>query len=209
MINVRVSPALRTRLAQAAEANGKSLSREIEHRLAYSLSDNDIDRTFNDPETYAFFRLLAVVFDILKVNLGKKWHEHRFVFEEAVARTEQLFLYFEPLGERTIPVDAPMVKDLREMSSPEDVDELLRTEPGKLLTDIVPMAVWALEANLEGAEGDILDRIRPIAAILKTKLIAADMAGVAGDELVQGYVRGAQVLDRHCGDTDTSPEEPK
>lgn len=183
---IRFDPALKARIAEAAAKGQRSFSEEVALRLETSFGDHDVEQDFGDQDTYALCRLIASAFSEIKMNLGKAWFEHRLSFQKAAMAANEIMSYFEPTGTPLeYPDDAPLVEAMRAHSDPETFEKwrLAAADDPTLGKRSAQLAVWALERSLEGASGPHFDQLKPIARVLKSRLIAAEMAGAAGLDL--------------------------
>lgn len=87
-VAVRTTPALKSKLQAAAEAEGRSLTQEIEARLAASLAEDKPDRT---PETIRLLASVAADIERAEKVTGKRWHKNAVTWawvREAMASGE-------------------------------------------------------------------------------------------------------------------------
>ena len=71
-LNMKATFALRTQLEAAAELSGRSLSLEVEDRLAASFLPHDV--VFGSDETQALLRAIAGVVQVVEASTGKGWN---------------------------------------------------------------------------------------------------------------------------------------
>jgi hypothetical protein len=90
-------------LVAASKASGRSLSQEIEHRLARTFRDDkDIDRVFGNARNFAMMRLIASTADGLrKPNKKEGWLDDPDLFELAVQAIQTVLMLYKPPGERS------------------------------------------------------------------------------------------------------------
>lgn len=185
-VNVRVSPTTRAALEAAADASGVSLSREIERQLMRSL-DGDLERQFGNLETFALCRLIAITLKEVEQETGRPWFQHPWAFEHAQKAVAELLTYFRPVGEAVVPDDAPLLARLQAHGLTADEiasakEQLAAFAVGKRAAS---RAVFLVELSLDNEAGYRADELKGIAALLKARLIAADMAGEAHADLIQ------------------------
>src|SRR5262245_61672351 len=65
VVSIRMNTTLRSRLDRAAEASGRKLSSEIEHRLAASFAEDDMSTAmFGSSRNHAIAKLIVMVMDL-------------------------------------------------------------------------------------------------------------------------------------------------
>lgn len=113
MILARVSPELRDRLQAAADEEGHSLSREIEQRLAESISEPDrTEKSVGGRTTAEFLRGVAYLLRLTEHETGRRWWQDLFTFEDCRKTVDLWFARFRPSGRRIKPKWSPaMVRD--------------------------------------------------------------------------------------------------
>ncbi len=183
---IRFDPGLKARLTEAAKAARRSFADEVAFRLELSFGARDIEQEFGDLETYALCRLVASAFRDIKRQTGGSWFQQPWSFRHAKDALKQLFSYLEPVGDAVVPDDAPLLKRMKtEGFSDEAVaqakDQLGRFPLGAKAAD---MAMFLIETSLVNEHTHRAEELRPIATIIKARLIAADMAGEALKELL-------------------------
>jgi len=72
-LNMKTTLGLRSQLATAAEISGRTLSHEVEYRLAESFLPNEI--VFGSEETQALLKAMAAVVQVVEASTGKPWNE--------------------------------------------------------------------------------------------------------------------------------------
>ena len=76
-VGFRPTPGLKAFLDQAAEGNGRSVSKEIESRLERSFQS---DEAMGGPKLHALFRMLAAAANLVEARMGKEWSEDTETF---------------------------------------------------------------------------------------------------------------------------------
>ena len=71
-VGFRPTPGLKAILDQAAEVNGRSLSKEIESRLERSVQS---DEAMGGGRLYALFRMMGAAANLVEAGMGKEWSE--------------------------------------------------------------------------------------------------------------------------------------
>jgi hypothetical protein len=102
VIGARITPVLRAEIDQAAKANGRSLSDEIEDRLRRSLNlDADREKLFSkfgDKPTYAMCRLLAEIMREVSNSAGRKWLADPWTYDQVRAGIAAILSDLRPTG---------------------------------------------------------------------------------------------------------------
>jgi len=75
MVTTRMRDRLKASLEQAAAADQRSLSEEIEHRLEESLRLRELGMSFGRPELFWQMHLLGNVIRFVEKKTGKLWDE--------------------------------------------------------------------------------------------------------------------------------------
>lgn len=109
-LSARITVRARERLRAAAEANNRSMSAELEARLAHSFGREADLRDFGDDQTYALLRLVAEAIRDSEALVGKRWIEDPFSFD-LMAEVTRLFMGAlrpgGPSGKRSAPDTFP------------------------------------------------------------------------------------------------------
>jgi TraY domain len=75
-LNMRTTEAMRRRLEQAAEASGRSLVQEVEHRLERTFTqDEAFEATLGGKHNADLFRALTTATWLIEKGTGKQWSE--------------------------------------------------------------------------------------------------------------------------------------
>jgi len=112
-ITTRVTPATRAALEQAASANGRSLSQEIESRLADSTYD---DRDRKKPVRTLGELAKTVAEDVEQIS-GTNWLAHPFTAETTRSAIDRVLFHFGPRRDGEIPLPARIQESTRLMPS--------------------------------------------------------------------------------------------
>ena len=102
-ILARVSPETRDKLEAAAQESGWSLSREIETRLAASLTLPGDDQKWGGQDTYAFCRAIARLIRVERYVTQECWLQDRFTFDRIAKDIERLLHRLRPPGNPKVP----------------------------------------------------------------------------------------------------------
>ena len=103
--NTRITPELRGKLDQAAAGSKRSLSDEIEERLARSFAFQDESlKIFGSRQDYAACRLFADLMHRLFVATGRSWREDAWTADQLRAGVVRLLDALRPEGEAVQPV---------------------------------------------------------------------------------------------------------
>lgn len=86
-LNMRTSPVTRSRLESAAEANGWSLTQEVEHRLERTFAE---DRYRGGPRNSALFHLMLASATAIETANNAKWDEDVETFTSVKAAINRL-----------------------------------------------------------------------------------------------------------------------
>lgn len=102
--NTRITPELRGKLDQAAAGSNRSLSDEIEERLARSFAfEDEALKSFGSRQDYAVCRLLADLMRKLSVATGRSWREDPWTHEQLKIGIVRLLAALRPEGEAVQP----------------------------------------------------------------------------------------------------------
>jgi hypothetical protein len=125
-LSARLTTDTLNRLRAEAEANGVSISRELEVRLIQSFDERKADKDYGGPTTSALLRAIAEAFsrisiqasvvesnpgseadikDIEKAAKAKNrgWWNDRYIFDECQVFLATFFTKFRPGGRRAVP----------------------------------------------------------------------------------------------------------
>lgn len=163
VLSTRITPELRARLEEAVERTGKTLSREIEHRLRRSfLEEEKIADTFGSNRDYAIMRMLAAQIAPM-VNLqkpGADWTKDPYLFDQVVKSMATSLELIRPEGvvpEKTSGLDHGGNRQ-GEIRAVELLRSVRLADPG------IPLSLaddeGRLVARLKDDLGEIADRIR-------------------------------------------------
>jgi hypothetical protein len=92
-LNMRTSPELRTKIEEAADANGRSLTQEVERRLITSFIFDDAR---GGPHIGALANMLCSAIQMIELSTGKKWTEDTDTWEAAQAATIRFLRWTRP-----------------------------------------------------------------------------------------------------------------
>ena len=85
-LSTRITSNLRTRLEEAAEETGRSLSQEIEFRLEQSFKDDEaVHEALGGKHVYALMRLLGSAVLIIETGTDKRWRDDRATHQQVKA----------------------------------------------------------------------------------------------------------------------------
>ncbi len=101
-LSVRVSGSLRDELEREAKRNGRTLSREIQHRLAQSLTEKKRLHLETD-QTFWLGFLVRQVANRLDLHTGKSWRRDRYTFNALDTGLKIVLSEFTPDGDVAIP----------------------------------------------------------------------------------------------------------
>jgi hypothetical protein len=111
VLSTRISAGLRANLATAAKSSGHTLSREIEHRLRRTFSDDaKISDAFGDRRNYALMKMISSVVEavvnrkILSAVTAKQlkklhWLDDPYAFDQAIRAIAAVLDAIRPPGE--------------------------------------------------------------------------------------------------------------
>lgn len=86
------------RLRRDAEAAGQGLSAEIRMQLQL----NYLMKTTNDPETNNLLAAIKHLAEMLARDLGKQWHQHRYVMAALKAGVAAFLARYKPEGDEGV-----------------------------------------------------------------------------------------------------------
>lgn len=101
-LSVRVRGSLRDELEREAKRNGRTLSREIQHRLAQSLTEKKRLHLETD-QTFWLGFLVRQVANRLDLHTGKSWRRDRYTFNALDTGLKIVLSEFTPDGDVAIP----------------------------------------------------------------------------------------------------------
>lgn len=104
VLSTRITPDLRARLEDATQGSGKTLSREIEHRLRRTfIEDDKISEAFGSRKQYALMRMISIVLSSWHnpADLSADWTEDATSYDLAVKKIVQLLKAMRPDGPST------------------------------------------------------------------------------------------------------------
>jgi TraY domain len=120
-LQARITEDLRTRLEQAAAANGRSLSQEAQNRLQQSFDlPKELQDAWGPPEVRALAQLVSRVVRSVQHSAGATpfqgagdlaWHRNAFTHAAVKAAVATVLVRFKPAGPIEVP---PPVKELSE-----------------------------------------------------------------------------------------------
>ena len=111
-LGVRVSPALKQQLEDAAKESGRPLSQEIEVRLRLSFGEQQRRQDeFGGPFNYWLFRTICDRIRSMELSVDGKiegepssrWWQNRYTFDECVDLISALIAMFRPKQRKLIP----------------------------------------------------------------------------------------------------------
>jgi hypothetical protein len=109
-LGARLPAAMRKRLEEAATANKRTLSGELEARLAYSF---DFEQPSRDEACErAFQNMILRAIKGASTNTGQDWLQDPYTFELAVSAVVRFLERFRPEGEAKAPDTMAMTRDL-------------------------------------------------------------------------------------------------
>ena len=96
-LSTRITSTLRTRLEEAAEESGRSLSQEIEFRLEQSFADDQAKHeAFGGKHVYALMRLLGSAVSLIETGTGRKWRDDLVTYHQVKATIDKLLYGLGP-----------------------------------------------------------------------------------------------------------------
>ena len=152
-------------LEVAAEASGRSLSQEAEHRLRRSFDeDRTLFERFGGRENYAVLRLIGTCLDsgFNPLNPDASWRDDPYVFQQTLEAVTVVLKAFRPPGD-------PNLTEGGEM--PEAAAPIQGIERASIVLDSVATADKELQLNWDGERnkpaaikdglGDLAGRLKP------------------------------------------------
>jgi len=147
VFTIRITADLRSRLQRVADGKSGSLNNEIRRRLERSFDDDKkINERFGDLRTFAFFRLLHLVVEVVGSGRygtarSKFWLDDRYQYLQVATAIQTLLDAIEPAGPK-----AP-----KDESPPESVGILIAEHVFGSIKAANPSARTALPAILQDA----------------------------------------------------------
>ncbi|MHC2019977.1 hypothetical protein [Methylobacterium sp. CM6247] len=102
VLSTRITPDLRAMLEAEVVKSGKTLSREIEHRLRRSfIEDDKISEAFGSRRNYAFMRLISMVLELWHnpADPLADWKDDPFAYDQACSKVAGVLRAMRPAGE--------------------------------------------------------------------------------------------------------------
>jgi len=104
VLSTRLQPDTRARLLEAAKADGRSLSQELEHRLRRTFIEDDKTIDFYGTEQNAAIMKLigtTIMFTTTRISTAGKndWLKKQFLFDDVMAAIQHVLLWFRPGGD--------------------------------------------------------------------------------------------------------------
>src|SRR5438067_8174121 len=148
-LSARITTKTRERLIVAAQANNRSISSELEARLAQSFGKDADLRDFGTDQTFSLLRLVDEGIRDSEALVGKTWIEDPFSFD-LMAEVARLFMdALRPRGKRVPPNTFP---NLEYLNNFPDVKQGIRAHLAKQSSRALayPLAASVI-ARLQGA----------------------------------------------------------
>ncbi|GJE41858.1 hypothetical protein [Methylobacterium soli] len=129
VLSTRITPDLRALLEAEVEKSGKTLSREIEHRLRRSFVEDDkISEAFGSRRNYALMRTISMVLEFWHnpSDLQADWTEDPIAYDQVCKKIDGVLRAMRPTGSSN------------ELSSDDRVlaDLSVRSHPAGILDDV-------------------------------------------------------------------------
>jgi hypothetical protein len=104
VLSTRLQPDTRGRLVAASEANGRSLSQELEHRLRRTFTEDDKAVEFYGSEqNAAVVKLIGVTIQSAAArtlsNKKYEWLKEQWLFDDVMDAVKHVLLWFRPGGD--------------------------------------------------------------------------------------------------------------
>jgi hypothetical protein len=116
-LTTRITPAVRSGLEREASRNGRSLSQEVEKRLAASLQEPR--KEWGPPHVWLLARLVAKLTRAIETRTQKGWHEDRFTADDVRSAIETLIVHFAPKEDAQTPPAMEAIAQVCEETLPE------------------------------------------------------------------------------------------
>jgi len=149
VFSTRIRPDLRKSLEKAAKSSGRSLSKEVEHRLRRSFVEDDkIVDAFGDRRTYRLMRMMSDAIQLSqKGENGENWLDDPFRFRVALAAMRSVVEAIEPHS-----------------SLPDDAEsQIIPNTLGAVIAGKLWEGVNQAKDSIELGSGSLADRINSIA----------------------------------------------
>jgi hypothetical protein len=104
VLSTRLQPDTRARLLEAAKANRRSLSQELEHRLRRTFTEDDKTVEFYGTEqTAAVVKLIGLTVNAAAARTSRRgrheWLKEQWLFDDVIDAIVHTLLWFRPGGE--------------------------------------------------------------------------------------------------------------
>lgn len=136
-LSARITVGTRQRLEKAAKASGRSLSQEVEARLAHSLYDGQsTDREL--------FWLIGKVIERTVRFTGQDWGKDAYTFHLMVEAVRLLLAKFRPKGKLAMPDTIQLLRGLQGAADlQEEMRSVFQRHPPEYFADMVVNGVIA------------------------------------------------------------------
>ena len=107
VLSTRLQPDTRARLREAAKANGRSLSQELEHRLRRTFIEDDKSiEWYGSEQTAAVVKLIGATIQSTAARVSKRgkhdWLKESWLFDDVMTAIRHMLLWFRPDGDSGI-----------------------------------------------------------------------------------------------------------
>ena len=161
VLSTRITPETRTHLEAASKATGRSLSQEIEHRLARTFRDDrQIESVFGSRRNFMLMRLIAAIAATPHnpKHPGADWLDDPFLFDQVAQSISVLLPLVRPQGHYATVAAA---------DSPDRLNSLLGSAQGAIATMKHLQAIHSADPALPLGQGSPSEHF---AAVMKSDL---------------------------------------
>jgi hypothetical protein len=104
VFSTRLRPETRNRLVAAAKTSGRSLSQELEHRLRWTFSEDDLGvKLYGTEQNAAVVNLIGATIQSVSTrnSVGRKheWLKEQWLFDDVMTAIRHVLLWFRPGGD--------------------------------------------------------------------------------------------------------------
>lgn len=104
VLSTRLRPETRNRLVAAAKTSGRSLSQELEHRLRWTFSEDDLGvKLYGTEQNAAVVNLIGATIQSVSTrnSVGRKheWLKEQWLFDDVMTAIRHVLLWFRPGGD--------------------------------------------------------------------------------------------------------------
>jgi hypothetical protein len=154
VLSTRISPELRSRLEAEVESTGKTLSREIEHRLRRTfIEDDKIEAAFGGRQNYALMKVIAMVLESWHnpADIQSDWRSDPVAYDQVCRKIMGVLKAMRPPGEGVALSELESaIADLKAVEDPARAIQAIQNAD-----DALPLAGRRRDQVLSSIKGDL------------------------------------------------------